>query len=143
MGQSPGRRGPAYYELRVDGHLDDHWSACFGDLTLTHDYDGTTSLSGPVSDQAELHGLLMKVRDLGVVLISVTIIDRVAAPARRSGCVLQGDGDAEPSGHRPGLLPVAGPEVDPPVVAAPSADDVDHAASVHVTRSLDLESELF
>ncbi len=71
----PVRKGPACYELRVDGHLDDHWSAWFGDLALTRESDGTTSLSGPVSDQAELHGLLMKVRDLGLTLISVAVID--------------------------------------------------------------------
>jgi hypothetical protein len=75
MTQSPERQVPAGYRLRVDGHLDDHWSAWFGDLTLTHESDGTTSLSGLVSDQAELHGLLMKVRDLGISLISVQVID--------------------------------------------------------------------
>jgi hypothetical protein len=69
------RQLPAFYRLRVDGHLDDHWSAWFGDLTLTHERNGTTSLSGLVSDQAELHGLLMKVRDLGVTLISVEVVD--------------------------------------------------------------------
>lgn len=74
MTTSPGRRVPAGYRLRVDGHLDDHWSAWFGDLTLTHESDGTTSLSGVVADQAELHGLLSKVRDLGVTLISVEVI---------------------------------------------------------------------
>ena len=71
----PVRKRPACYKLRVDGHLDDHWSAWFGDLTLTRESDGTTSLSGLVSDQAELHGLLMKVRDLSLTLISVAVID--------------------------------------------------------------------
>ena len=75
MTQSPIRQVPTGYQIRVDGHLDDHWSAWFGDLTLTHESDGTTSLSGLVSAQAELHGLLMKVRDLGVTLISVAVID--------------------------------------------------------------------
>jgi hypothetical protein len=70
----PGRAEPACYELRVDGHLDDRWSAWFGGLRLTHDSDGTTSLTGPVADQAELHGLLAKVRDLGVTLISVAAV---------------------------------------------------------------------
>jgi hypothetical protein len=65
-------RHPACYRLRVDGHLDDHWSTRFGGLTLTRESDGTTSLSGPVADQAELHGLLTMVRDLGVTLISLT-----------------------------------------------------------------------
>jgi hypothetical protein len=76
MARTPRRRGPACYQLRVDGHLDDHWSAWFSDLTVTHENDGTTSLSGPVADQAELHGLLVKVRDLGVTLMSVAVIDR-------------------------------------------------------------------
>jgi hypothetical protein len=66
---------PAGYTVRVDGHLDNHWSPWFGDLTLTHQDDGTTSLTGVVSDQAELHGLLTKIRDLGVTLISVEVID--------------------------------------------------------------------
>jgi hypothetical protein len=75
MTQSPKRQVPVGYRLRVAGHLDDHWSAWFGDLTLTHESDGTTSLSGFVSDQAQLHGLLMKVRDLGITLTSVEVID--------------------------------------------------------------------
>jgi hypothetical protein len=63
---------PAHYELRVEGHLDEHWSAWFGGLTLTPEDDGTTTLRGAVTDQAELHGLLAKVRDLGAPLLSVT-----------------------------------------------------------------------
>lgn len=79
MARSPGRQAPVCYKIRVDAHLDDHWSAWFGDLSLTHERDGTTSFSGPVSDQAELHGLLMKVRDLGVTLLSVAVIDPSSA----------------------------------------------------------------
>ncbi len=75
MAKSPRPQSTACYKLRLDGHLDDHWSQWFGDLTLARESDGTTSLIGPVSDQAELHGLLMKVRDLGVTLISVTVVD--------------------------------------------------------------------
>ena len=75
MTRPPGRRPPARYRLRVAGHLDQHWSPWFGDLTLTHEDDGTTSLAGVVSDQAELHGLLTKIRDLGVTLISVALVD--------------------------------------------------------------------
>ena len=75
MARSPGEQPPACYRLRIGGHLDHHWSAWFDDLTLTHESDGTTSLSGRVSDQAQLHGLLMRVRDLGVTLISVAVID--------------------------------------------------------------------
>jgi hypothetical protein len=66
---------PAGYRLRVDGHLDDHWSAWFGGLALTHHGDGTTSLSGAVPDQAALHGLLRGVRDLGLTLLSVEVVE--------------------------------------------------------------------
>jgi hypothetical protein len=59
------------YELRLEGHLDARWATWFDGLTLTHGTDGTTSLRGPVVDQAALHGLLHKIRDLGVPLISV------------------------------------------------------------------------
>jgi hypothetical protein len=73
----PSRRGqvPARYELRVDGHLDDRWTSWFDDLALTRESDGTTILRGLVPDQAALHGLLAKVRDLGATLISVEVID--------------------------------------------------------------------
>jgi len=84
MTRTPEREAPAGYRLRVAGHLDQHWSPWFGDLTLTQEDDGTTSLSGLVSDQAELHGLLMKVRDLGVTLISVEVIGPSEQPAGRS-----------------------------------------------------------
>jgi hypothetical protein len=68
---APEGEGPGY-EVRLEGYLDDHWATWFGGLTLTHQVDGTTTLRGAVVDQAELHGLLAKVRDLGVTLISVT-----------------------------------------------------------------------
>jgi hypothetical protein len=80
MTQSFRRQGPACYKLRVAGYLDDHWSPWFGDLTLTHESDGTTSLTGVVADQAQLHGLLAKIRDLGVTLMSVEAIDPVSPP---------------------------------------------------------------
>jgi hypothetical protein len=68
-------RDPVGYLVRVRGHLDPHWSAWFGDFTLIHEVDGTTTLSGIVADQAELHGMLVKVRDLGVTLVSVEITE--------------------------------------------------------------------
>ncbi|MEK0153444.1 hypothetical protein [Arthrobacter oryzae] len=70
-----GRQVPSRCKLPVDGHLDDHWSDWFDDLTLTHEGDRTTSLCGFVSDHTALHGLLMKIRDLGIILISVGVID--------------------------------------------------------------------
>ena len=59
------------YEFRVDGHLDDHWSAWLDDLTLARHGDGTTTLAGPMADQAQLHGLLARLRDMGATLMSV------------------------------------------------------------------------
>jgi hypothetical protein len=75
MSTPNGPRGPAYYELRVDGHLDPLWSTWFGGLALTLEDDGTTTLSGDVTDQAGLHGLLARIRDLGATLISVEALD--------------------------------------------------------------------
>jgi hypothetical protein len=63
---------PELYEIRIKGHLDNRWAAWFGSLTLTALDNGETLLTGPVVDQAALHGLLRKVRDLGMPLISVT-----------------------------------------------------------------------
>jgi hypothetical protein len=60
------------YEIRLQGRLDPRWAAWFDGLSLTSDGDGTTALRGPVVDQAALHGLLQKVRDTGLPLISVT-----------------------------------------------------------------------
>jgi hypothetical protein len=60
------------YEIRVGGHLSSRWEAWFDGLTLVRDGDGTTVLSGPIVDQSALHGVLQKLRDLGIPLISVT-----------------------------------------------------------------------
>jgi hypothetical protein len=62
---------PGLYEIRIKGHLDDRWTPSFGGLTFTLEENGDTVLTGPVVDQAALHGLLRKVRDLGMPLISV------------------------------------------------------------------------
>jgi len=62
---------PPIYEIRVAGHLSPQWMECFEGLTITLEEGGNTLLSGPVADQAALHGLLKKVRDLGLSLLSV------------------------------------------------------------------------
>jgi hypothetical protein len=65
-------RPPVHYEIRVEGALDAGWSAWFDGLRIGADVDGeTTTISGPVRDQAALHGLLSKIRDLGLPLIAV------------------------------------------------------------------------
>lgn len=71
MTASPQRVEPTSYRIRVNGRLDDHWLAWFDGLTLTYSSDGTTTLTGPIPDQAALHGLLTKIRDLGLVLVSI------------------------------------------------------------------------
>ncbi len=62
---------PGLYEIRIKGHLDDRWSDWFGGMTITLEDNGDTLITGLVVDQAALHGLLRKVRDLGMPLISV------------------------------------------------------------------------
>jgi hypothetical protein len=69
------------YEIRVEGHLEARWAAWFDGLTLTHGSDGTTVIHGPVADQAALHGLLQKIRDLGLPLISVNHVAPGHPPA--------------------------------------------------------------
>ena len=63
------------YEIRLEGHLDNRWSAWFDGLTLTTRSDGTTVIHGLVIDQSALHGLLQKVRDVGLPLVSVTRVE--------------------------------------------------------------------
>ena len=76
-------QGAGRYEIRVKGHLGPRWAARFEGMTLTRDGDGTTVIHGPVVDQAALHGLLTRVRDLGIPLLSVTRVeaDHPGAPA--------------------------------------------------------------
>jgi hypothetical protein len=76
---------PDFYEIRVRGVLDSGWSAWFDGLEVTSDQAGQTRIAGPVVDQAALHGLLAKVRDLRLPLVSVRRIDP----------------DEEPTGERP------------------------------------------
>jgi hypothetical protein len=63
------------YEIRLAGHLDGHWTRWFDGLAVSHPGDGTTLISGPVADQAALHGVLQRVRDLGLPLLSVTRVE--------------------------------------------------------------------
>ena len=63
------------YQIRIKGHLGCQWADWFGGLTITLEEDGDTLLTGPVVDQAALHGLLKKVRDLGMPLVSVSPVE--------------------------------------------------------------------
>ena len=64
----------AVYEIRVKGHLDGHWSEWFAELTITNLENGEAELSGEIVDQAALHGVLSKVRDLNLPLIAVSSV---------------------------------------------------------------------
>ena len=88
---SPGL--PAYYEIRVDGVLDHRWAAWFGGLHV--ETDGTqTVISGLLTDQPALHGLLVKIRDLGLCLISVRRL-----PGSQAGNQAR-PSDSDPAGNR-------------------------------------------
>ena len=69
------------YEIRVQGHLDQRWSAWFAGLAITYDTDDNTVLHGPLVDEAALHGVLIKIRDLTLPLLAV---NRVAADSSKS-----------------------------------------------------------
>lgn len=66
---------PEYYEIKLKGHLDQRWSDWFAGMRLTHLEVDETLFSGPLPDQAALHGLLERIRDLNLTLISVTRVD--------------------------------------------------------------------
>jgi hypothetical protein len=73
---SAGRHpGPGWYEIRLKGHLDSRWASWLDVLSLINESDGTTRIRGLIADQAALHGLLQKVRDLGLPLISVIQVE--------------------------------------------------------------------
>ncbi len=79
-----------YYEIRLKGHLDSQWTDWFGGLTITLE-DDDTLLTGPVVDQAALHGLLKKVRDLGMPLVSVCPLEHGPTTTRGTGQADQSD----------------------------------------------------
>ena len=74
--------GQPIYQIRVEGHLGDPWAGWFEGLTISQEREGITVLTGPMADQAALHGLLVRIRDLCLPLISV---NRVTGPASGSG----------------------------------------------------------
>lgn len=69
------------YAFQVQGHLDDHWTRWLGDVTITHNDNGTSTFVAFITDQAELHGLLVKVRDLGITLLAITRTTLLAGPS--------------------------------------------------------------
>ena len=82
------------YQIRIKGHLGSQWADWFGGLTLTREDNGETLITGPVADQAALHGLLKRVRDLGIPLLSVNRAEPGPSTAL-------GTGEAEASKAKP------------------------------------------
>jgi hypothetical protein len=64
------------YDIRIDGHLDDHWSAWFGELDMTRGADGSTTITVAIADQAQLHGVLAGLRDIGAVITELRLRSR-------------------------------------------------------------------
>jgi hypothetical protein len=69
---------PAHYEIRVAEHLGEQWAKWFGDLEIVHSESGETTLQGEIADQPALFGVLGKIRDLGLTLISIRLLDEVS-----------------------------------------------------------------
>src|SRR4029077_101513 len=78
------------YEIRFTGHLDERWTVWFDGMTVGHETDGTTHITGEVADQAALHGLLQRVRDLGMPLVSVRRVEVQRADVSNDKTPMQG-----------------------------------------------------
>lgn len=72
----------AHYHITVRGHLEQRWAAWFGGLTIANAADGTSILAGPIVDQAALHGVLARIRDLGLPLLAVQLVGECASIPR-------------------------------------------------------------
>ena len=72
---------PTNYHIRLKGHLDDHWSAWFDNMAISNEANGEAVLRGPLVDQAALHGVLIKIRDLGLPLLAVTTVATTESPS--------------------------------------------------------------
>ncbi len=73
LGNDPDR--PKIFQIRIKGHLGQQWAGWFDGLTIVLEEDGNTLISGPVIDQSALHGILKKIRDLGMPLLSINSVD--------------------------------------------------------------------
>jgi hypothetical protein len=76
-------RTPMFYEIRVEGHIGDSWSSWFEGLAIRRDESGETVLTGPLVDEAALHGVLIKIRDLGLPLVELRRAPRAGKPPKQ------------------------------------------------------------
>jgi hypothetical protein len=74
---------PMFYEIRVEGHIGSSWSSWFEGLTIRCEENGETVLTGPLPDEAALHGVLVRVRDLGLPLVEVRRVPRAEEPSEQ------------------------------------------------------------
>jgi hypothetical protein len=74
---------PIFYEIRVEGHIGSSWSSWFEGLTIRCEENGETVLTGPLPDEAALHGVLVRVRDLGLPLVEVRRVLRAEEPSEQ------------------------------------------------------------
>ncbi len=113
----------SWYEIRLQGRLDARWSVWFDGLTLTAGADGTTTIRGPVVDQAALHGLLQRLRDLGLPLISVAQVepDPASLPTPRRS--------AQPEHWRQSMTTTARPTTTAPPATRPAITPAPPASS--------------
>ncbi len=77
---------PVSYEIRIEGHLSEQWTDWFEGLTVSLEETGVSCLTGPITDQAALYGLLKKVRDLGMPLVSVNRLDAISVKEAHQDC---------------------------------------------------------
>ncbi len=75
MIEEPKRNSSTIYKIKIKGRLENHWTDWFEGLVFTYENDGTTTIQGPLPDQAALHSILLKIRDLNISLISVTELE--------------------------------------------------------------------
>jgi len=121
---------PKTYAIRVDGHLDDHWSAWLGELGMTRNDDGTTTITALIADQAQLHGLFTGLRDIGAVITELRTTDApvsAAKPSQTSTSWVRARQATETSYARqvrPAPVSSRGRDPDPRLLRNPCAEEV-------------------